>query len=111
MTDTGLAAALLGMNAGRLEADRGMLGHLLESFVYNELFRQASWSGADLRFYHFRDKEQNEVDIIIEQSGGKIIAVEVKASATVNEKDFRGLKKLQSTVGKAWQSGVVLYRW
>lgn len=109
MTDTGLAAVLLGMDAARLEADRGMLGHLLESFVYNELRRQASWAEVDLNFYHYRDKDQQEVDIVIEQSGGEIIGVEVKASATVVEKDFRGLRKLCSTVGKAWKTGIVFY--
>ena len=109
MMDTGLAAVLLGMNAERLDAERGILGHLLESFVYNELRRQASWSEADLCFYHFRDKDQYEVDIVIEQNGGEIIAVEVKATATVTEKDFRGLKKLQSMVGELWRVGVVFY--
>ncbi len=109
MTDTGLAAVLLGMNAERLDADRGILGHLLESFVYNELRRQASWAAADLSFYHFRDKDQYEVDIVMEQNGGEIIAVEVKAAATVTEKDFRGLKKLHATVGSLWQAGIVFY--
>lgn len=109
MTDTGLAAALLGMNADQLEADRSMLGHLLESFVYNELRRQASWADTELNFFHFRDKDQCEVDIVIEQNGREILAVEVKAAATITEKDFRGLRKLQSLVGTAWKVGIVLY--
>ncbi len=109
MTDTGLAAVLLGMNAERLDADRGRLGHLLESFVYNELRRQASWADADIDFYHFRDKDQYEVDIVMEQNGGEIIGVEVKAAATVTEKDFKGLKKLHATVGKSWKTGIVFY--
>ncbi|MBI5186575.1 MAG: ATP-binding protein [Nitrospinae bacterium] len=109
MTDTGLAAALLGVTAGQLDSDRAMLGHLLESYAYNELRRQASWTEPRLGFYHFRDKDQIEVDIVMEQSGGGIAAVEVKAAATVFEKDFRGLKKLQAAVGKAWKAGIVLY--
>ena len=71
--------------------------------------RQASWAEVDLNFYHYRDKDQQEVDIVIEQSSGEIIGVEVKAAATVMEKDFRGLKKLQTIVGKAWKAGVVFY--
>lgn len=109
ITDTGLAAVLLGMNRERLDADRNMLGHLLESFVYNELRRQASWTDTDLNFYHFRDKDQYEVDIVMEQNDGKIIAVEVKAAATITEKDFRGLKKLRATVGESWKMGIVFY--
>jgi len=109
MTDTGLAAALLGMNAAQLEADRIMLGHLLESFVYNELRRQASWADSNLEFFHFRDKDQYEVDIVIELDGRGMIAIEVKAAATVTEKDFKGLKKLRSIAGPAWLAGIVFY--
>ncbi|GMQ83565.1 MAG: ATP-binding protein [Gammaproteobacteria bacterium] len=108
ITDTGLAATLLGLTAAQLDTDRAMLGHLLESFVYNELVRQASWAECDLKFYHFRDKDQYEVDIVIEQ-GGSIIAVEVKASATIRERDFAGLKRLQTLSGKAWKLGIVFY--
>jgi len=109
ITDTGLAAALLGLSADKLNADRSMLGHLLESFVYNELYRQAGWTDPEVKFYHFRDKDQYEVDIIIEQGNGDIIGVEVKAAATVTEKDFRGLKKLREAVVKKWKSGIVFY--
>lgn len=109
IADTGLAATLLGLTAAQLEADRSMLGRLLESFVYNELVRQASWAEEDLKFYHFRDKDQYEVDIVIEQGSGGIIAVEVKASATIRKKDFIGLKKLQTLTGEAWKLGIVFY--
>lgn len=109
MSDTGLAAALLGLSSRQLMADRIMLGHLLESFVYNELRRQASWQEQDVKFYHFRDKDQFEVDIVMEQYGGGMIAVEVKAAATVREKDFRGLKKLKSIAEQSWRMGVVLF--
>lgn len=109
ITDTGLAAALLGMNAVRLDADRSMLGHLLESFVYNELRRQAGWQTEEIGFYHFRDKDQFEVDIVMETESGEGVAVEVKAAATVTEKDFRSLKKLKAMLGKPWIVGLVFY--
>lgn len=109
MVDTGLAAAVLGVTANQLDADRSRLGHLLESFVYNELRRQASGACCDVRFYHYRDKDKVEVDIVMEESGGSIAAVEVKASASVFDKDFRGLRKLRAAVGKDWKTGIVLY--
>lgn len=109
VSDTGLASSLLGMSAAQLREDRSALGHILESFVYNELRRQASWLDDDIRFFHYRDKDQYEVDIVMEQSGGGMVAVEVKAAATVSEKDFRGLKRLQSIAGKRWKMGVVFF--
>ena len=50
-----------------------------------------------------------EVDLVIEQGGRTVAAVEVKASATVTAADFRGLRKLQAAVGSRFAAGVVLY--
>jgi hypothetical protein len=106
--DTGLAMALLGMDAAALIKDRDMLGQLLETFVFQELRRQASWNEAPVRFYHFRDKDGAEVDMVLEQAG-KVTGVEVKATATVTGKDFRGLKKLREITGERFAAGVVMY--
>ena len=109
MGDTGLAGAVLGIDVPQLTENRTLFGQLLETFVYNELKRQASWYENELTFFHYRDKDQYEVDMVIEQVGGLVAGVEVKASATVREKDFRGLKRLRQAVGQAFASGVVLY--
>jgi len=81
---------------------------LLETFVFQDLRRQASWHETPVRFYHFRDKDGVEVDIVLEQAG-KVTGVEVKAAATVTGKDFRGLKKLRETTGERFAAGVVMY--
>lgn len=107
--DTGLACALLGLNARALAADRSLLGLLLETFVFQELRRQASWRDEPLRFFHFRDKDGAEVDIVIECGARLLAGVEVKASATVTKSDFRGLRKLKKAAGRRFTSGVVLY--
>lgn len=106
--DTGLTTALLGVDTAALIKDRDLLGQLLETFVFQELKRQASWNETQVQFYHFRDKDGVEVDIVLEQAG-KITGIEVKAAATVREKDFRGLKKLRETTGERFASGVVMY--
>ena len=107
--DTGLACALLGTDAGTLRADRGLLGQLTETFVYQELRRQAGWHHGNLRFFHFRDKDGAEVDIVIEGRGGLVAGVEVKAGSTVTAADFRGLRKLAAATGERFAAGVVLY--
>ncbi|MEK7315122.1 MAG: ATP-binding protein [Candidatus Eisenbacteria bacterium] len=107
--DTGLACALLGLDAAALMRDRVTLGQLLETFVFLELRRQASWQEEEIRFHHYRDKEGAEVDIVMERHGGEIAGVEVKAGATVTAGDFRGLRKLSDAAGKRFTSGVVLY--
>lgn len=109
MGDTGLACALLGMNSAQLQRNREALGHLLETFVLQELKRQASWQPLPLSFFHFRDRDGVEVDIVLEQGLGAVAGVEVKASATVTDADFRGLRKLKEAAGKRFAKGVVLY--
>jgi hypothetical protein len=107
--DTGLAAALLGIDAASLAADRTLLGQLLETFVFQELRRQATARDEPTNFCHFRDKDGVEVDIVIERGSSAVAGVEVKASATVTSADFRGLRKLKEASGRKFAGGVVLY--
>ena len=107
--DTGLACALLGIDAEALWADRELYGQMLETFAYGELRRQASGSDAPIAFHHLRDRHGLEVDLVLERSGRRLAGVEVKAAATVRGKDFKGLRKLQEAVGERFASGVVLY--
>jgi len=107
--DTGLACALLGVDANALGTDRSLLGQLLETFVYQELRRQAGWYDDPLTFFHYRDKDGVEVDIIIERGSHTLVGVEVKAAATANAADFRGLRKLRDSIGERFAGGAVLY--
>jgi uncharacterized protein len=108
ISDTGIAAALLGMNADRLNINRTLLGQMLETFVFQELRRQASAHNEPIAFYHFRNRDDHEVDIVLE-NGLSIAGVEIKASATVRNEDFRGLRKLQEIAGEHFVCGVVIY--
>lgn len=108
LCDTGLACALLGVSASSLKKDRLLSGQLLETFVFQELKRQASYHNQHHSFFHYRDKKGHEVDIVIERDH-KVAGVEVKSSATVNSSDFKGLRKFKTTVGKHFACGVILY--
>lgn len=107
--DTGLACAELGVDAAALAADRPLLGQLLETWVFQELRRQGSWHADHLTFFHYRDKDGVEVDIVIERGARGLTGVEVKASSTVTAADFSGLRKLKAAVGQRFVGGVVLY--
>ena len=108
LCDTGLACMLLGLDAESLWQDRAVFGRLLETFIYQELRRHASWHADDVSFSHFRDKDKVEVDVVLE-SRGRMAGVEVKAAATVTNNDFNGLRKIQDAAQKTFAGGVVLY--
>ncbi len=109
LRDTGVASELLDLDAGRLEANRSLFGALLETFVLQELRRQADARSDPTGFFHFRDRDNHEVDIVLEQGYGRVAGIEVKAASTVNAGDLRGLLKLREAVGKEFVAGVVLY--
>lgn len=106
--DTGLACGLLDLDEESLWSDRKRLGLMAESFVLQELVRQASWFDGTLGFYHYRDRDRTEVDIVVEKSGLGIVAIEVKIGATVKDLDFRGIRKLQQN-SQNFIAGIVLY--
>ncbi len=108
MGDTGVACSLLSVDAQGLTNDGSMLGPLLETFVFQEIRRQASWLDERVALYHYRDKDKVEVDIVVER-GNAVAGVEVKAGATVKGSDFNGLRKLARTAGTRFAGGVVLY--
>lgn len=107
--DTGLGCALVGAGPGALVQDCALLGQYLESFVLQELKRQAIYQEVPPEFFHYRDKDQFEVDIVIERGALQVAGVEVKAAASVTSADFRGLRKLKRTAGDRFAAGAVIY--
>ncbi|MDZ4168391.1 MAG: ATP-binding protein [Coriobacteriia bacterium] len=107
--DTGLAAALSGLDVERLLADPSQMGRLAESFVVNELQRQAAWAKTRVRLMHTRTVAGREVDIVLESSDGRICGVEVKTGKSVGSADFRGLKALEEATGERFFRGILLY--
>ncbi|CAN5420648.1 ATP-binding protein [soil metagenome] len=85
------------------------VGGLLENFVLAEIARQLTWSAFPVRLHHYRDRDQYEVDAVLEDDAGQVVGIEVKASETVRAEDFRGLRLLQRRLGDRFRAGFVLY--
>ena len=103
-----LTATLAGLTAADWSARRDRFGHLLKSFVVRELVAQAGWTDPDLRFWHYRDKDQVEVDLVITR-GRQIWGVDVKFALTATPADGHGLRRLAEQSGADYRGGVVLY--
>jgi hypothetical protein len=109
VTDSGLLAALRGLDVDRLLADAAAAGPVLETFVAIELVRQASFAEDPPRLHHWRDRDGREVDVVLEWADGAVAAIEVKAGATPHARDFGALRYLRDRLGERFLHGVVLY--
>ena len=111
LLDTGLAATLAGLAADDWLTERPRMGRLLESFVVQQLIAQAAWTdpnGPALRFWHYRDKDQVEVDVVMTQANA-VWGFEVKAAMSLSRADGKGLTRLATACGKDFQQGILLY--
>jgi predicted AAA+ superfamily ATPase len=109
LNDTGLLAHLLGVDADRLRSDSTLGGGVLENFVAMELLKQRGWSKTKPALHHYRTHGGDEVDLVLEDRAGRIVGIEVKASASIDAGHFKGLKALADAAGDRFVRGIVLY--
>jgi predicted AAA+ superfamily ATPase len=107
--DSGLLSTLLDLTTDEIQRDKTRFGNVLETFVYGELLKHATYSDGNYRIMYYRDTDKVEVDFVIENTKGDIVGVEVEASATVTDKNLKGLKKLAGLAGKRFKTGLLLY--
>jgi predicted AAA+ superfamily ATPase len=107
--DSGLLASLVEVSDITPIEQRSRFGPLLESFVFSELLKFSTWSERRYAMSYYRDKSQREVDFVIEDARGMLIGIEVKSAATVNSRDFSGLRHLASLTGDHFVAGLILY--
>ncbi len=107
-SDSGLLASLNNLKASDWHDFSTNFGPVLESFVIQQIRAQAGWFDEQLRFSHYRDKDQVEVDLVVEQ-GRNVWGIEVKKAASIQAKDGEGLNRLANQAGKNFKGGVLIY--
>ncbi len=106
--DSGLLSTLAQLKSADWIPQRSRFGHVLESYVVQQIIAQAGWTDPDLRFWHYRDKDQVEVDLVVTR-GRETWGIEVKAAASIESKDAAGLRCLAKQCGKDFRGGLLLY--
>jgi len=107
--DTGLVAHLVGVDTHSLiVSEREMLGNLVENFIYAEFLKHTVYAKKSTKIYHYRDGNY-EVDLVLEQKNGKIVAIEVKASSSLKSEYLRGLVRLAQNAGEKFMAGYIFY--
>jgi len=106
--DSGVCAMLADMRPEQWNEERTRFGHLLESFVVQQMIALSACLDHPPRFYHYRDKDQVEVDLVME-TGGKVWGIEVKAAANLQSSDGKGLRRLAESSKERFRGGIVFY--
>jgi uncharacterized protein len=109
LIDAGLTAHLRGQTDPAALALSPQLGPLLETFVVQEIRRHLRWAETAATAWHFRTAAGREVDLVLETPGRQVVGIEVKASASIDQGDFNGLRELAQAAGKNFTRGIVLY--
>ncbi len=108
LNDTGLLCHLRDEGDGLLE-NRTTAGGFLENFAVMEIIKQLGWADKKLKPYHFSIHKGAEVDLVLEDRSKRLFGIEIKSTASIQENDFKGLKKLSELAGSRFKKGIVLY--
>lgn len=106
--DGGLLTHLLDADAARIAADETVTGHAYESWVAAELARLLPHTQTNPSMRHWRSHHGDEVDILLEDRRGRLIAVEIKAGATIGHGDLRAIRRLREMTDHRFVAGIVL---
>jgi len=107
--DTLLLCHMLGGGPEELaRKDLNRFGHILENFVATELLKLINNGDTGSALHFFRTHDGDEVDFVIENPQGKLVAIEVKNAENVTERDLSGMRELRDVAGKDFRHGIVL---
>lgn len=95
MLDTGLIAFLSGWSSPETLMNGAVAGHIFESWCFAEILKSYTNAGEAPDFFYYRDREDNEIDLII-QRNGTLYPVEFKKAATLKKDDVKAFAKLSS---------------
>lgn len=98
--DTGLMCNIMRWPNKETIQNGPMAGQIFETFVFSEIYKSfvnIKESVDDI--YYYRDKDKNEIDLIIEQ-GDNIYPIEIKLAATVNMNLLKSFNVLKNIKGK-----------
>ena len=110
VTDSGLAAHLLGVTAPDLQrVGHPALGGLLETFVLTELLKLRTVSQIPVGIWQLREGENREIDFVLEGPGGAVVGIEVKATTSPGADTARHLRWFREKIGDRFRAGIVFH--
>lgn len=110
-----VADPALALVAGRIGVDDvlrdgDLLGRLLDTFVTAQLRPEVELLQPRARLHHLRTEGgRQEIDLLIDLGGGRIIAIEIKAGSAPTARDARHLRWLRDELGDSFVRGILFH--
>ncbi|GHT76717.1 ATPase [Bacteroidia bacterium] len=104
--DTGLCVYLCGWKSVETLQTGAMSGAIFETYVVSEILKSYWNAGKEPTIYFYRDKEKNEIDVIIEQDG-TLYPVEIKRTAKPSTSDIEHFSKIDDAQLKRGKGSLV----
>lgn len=104
--DTGLACHLAKLSDAKNLSVSHFSGHFVETYVVNEIIKSYENNNCSAEFYYYRDSEQNEIDLIIQQNG-ILSFIEIKSRMKFSKNDVKAFNKLSKLKYKISESAIV----
>ena len=106
--DVGTVCYLTGLKDPEHAASGPMGGPIMETAVLSEIFKTLTHCGIDPQIYFWRTSAGTEVDFVIE-TGGRLVPIEVKLSATPRPAMARSIASLMGDFGEKVMPGYVVH--
>jgi len=104
--DTGLACFLAGWESARELQLSSNAGHYLETYVISEIVKSYNARGIRPNLSYYRDKEKNEIDLIIYKNN-KLYPFEIKKTASPNISMIKHFKQLEKSKKEIGTGGII----
>jgi hypothetical protein len=110
ISEPALVASALRLDVNSILSDGDLLGRLLDTFVASQIRAELAISASKPRLFHVREEHgRHEIDLLIELSGQRVIAFEVKADSAPNTSAATHLNWLRNELKDRFVIGVVLH--
>ena len=105
--DTGLAAYLTKWNTPEVLESGAAAGAFFETFVIAEIIKSYANAGKEPPLYFYRDKEQNEIDLLIFENG-TLYPIEIKKNADPRKEHIKAFRMIEGIHGvERGQGGII----
>lgn len=109
--DISLSTHALTVRCDKNFADTDTQGRLTETHVVQQLRAHSGWSHLDVQMFHWRQTVKSrtaEIDVVLQDSAGRLVAIEVKSSSNIKANHLKGLKDFKSTYPDKFHRGFLV---